>query len=210
MAKNSESKNAILRVWLLLHRVRDALALCEDAILGEYGITAEQFAVLAAVKSRGGSLRPVDLAFILERSPNSVSMLIDRMVKAGLVRRTRDRKDRRVVNVSMTGKGDKVTGPAIVAGWEFIQKILSPVPEKDRQMLAGLLETIKCDLVGYLNPELDVAEIKKKSPTNQSRLYERMIKNIFPADFEAKRWGGKKKGHVVGTEATTGRRSAKV
>ena len=80
MALNSESGNTILRLWLLLHRVRDILALCEDSIYGEYGLTTEQFAVLAALKSRGGSLRPSDLALILERSPNSISMLVDRMV----------------------------------------------------------------------------------------------------------------------------------
>jgi DNA-binding MarR family transcriptional regulator len=47
-------------------------------------------------------------------------MLIDRMVKAGLVRRTRDRKDRRVVTVFMTEKGKTAVEPAIPAGWEFI------------------------------------------------------------------------------------------
>ena len=86
MAMNSESENTVLKVWLLMHRVRDALALCEDSLLAEYGLTMEQFGLLATVKSSGGSLRPVDLALLLERSPNSVSMLVDRMVKAGLVR----------------------------------------------------------------------------------------------------------------------------
>jgi DNA-binding MarR family transcriptional regulator len=205
MAMSSEYGNTVLRVWLLLHRVRDALALCEDSIFGKYGLTLEQFAVLGSLKSRGGSLRPVDLALILERSPNSVSMLIDRMVKAGLVRRTRDRKDRRVVRVSMTSKAGDSVEQAAPAGWEFIQKILSPVSEKDKQTLADLLETIKCDLVGYLNPEVDMAEIKKKSPTNQPGLYERMTKNIFSSGSEAKRQGGKKKGRAVRTETATRR-----
>lgn len=193
MAANSESENTVLRVWLLLHRVRDALTLCEDSILGEYGITTEQFAVLATVRSRGGSLRPTDLASILERSPNSVSMLVDRMVKAGLVKRTRDRIDRRVVNVTLTDKGKNAVEPATPAGWEFIQKILSPLTDKDKHALAGLLETVKCQCLGYLNPEVAMAEIRKKSVTNQPGLYERMIKNVFPSSSEAKRQGGKKR-----------------
>jgi len=153
----------------------------------------EQFGVLAAVKSRGGSLRPTDLAALLERSPNSVSMLIDRMVKAGLVKRTRDRKDRRVVRVSLTSKSEKVVGLATVAGWEFIQKILSVLSDKDKQTLAGMLGMIKCELSGYLNPEEDTADIKKESVTNQPDLYERMVKNIFPSGSSAKRQGGKQK-----------------
>jgi DNA-binding MarR family transcriptional regulator len=188
-----ESENTVLRLWLLLHRVRDALALCEDSIFKEYGLTSEQFRVLGAVKGRGGSSRPSELARILERSPNSVSMLIDRMVKAGFVKRTRDRQDRRAVNVSMTGKAEKCLGPAGPAGWEFIQKILSPLSHEDKRILASLLERIKCELLGYLNPEADMAEIVKSSVTNQPDLYKGMVKKVFPAGSEAKRQGGKKK-----------------
>lgn len=191
MAVNSESKNIDMKLWLLLHRVRDALVLCEDSILREYGLTMEQFAVLAAVKCRG-PLRPADLAFILERRPNSVTMLVDRMVKAGLVRRRRDRIDRRAVYVSLTNKGENALKPATPAGWEFIQKILSTLSYKDKYALASLLEILKCEFRGYLNPEVDMAEIIKNSVTNQPDLYERMVKNIFPSGSEAKRQGGKK------------------
>jgi len=186
MVVNSESQNTILRLWLLLHRVRDVLVLCEDSIFREFGLTTEQFSVLAVVKSRGGSLRPTDLALILERSPNSISMLVDRMVKAGLVRRTRDRSDRRIVHVSLTTKGENALKPATPTGWEFIQKILSPIPDKDKHTLANLLETIKCELRGYITPDIDIVEIIKNSPTNQPGLYERMIKNIFPSPPETK------------------------
>ena len=192
MALNSKSGNTVLRVWLLLHRVRDILALCEDSIFAEYGITTEQFSVLAAVKSRGGSLRPTDLASILERSINSMSMLVDRMVKAGLVRRARDRIDRRVVRVTLTSKGANAIERAIPEGWDFIQKILSPLSYKDKQALASMLETVKCELLGHLNPQVDMAEIIKNSVTNQPGLYERMIKNIFPSGSEAKRKGMEK------------------
>ena len=193
MALDSKSGNTVLRMWLLLHRVRDVLALCEDSIFAEYGITTEQFSVLAAVKSRDGSLRPTDLAYLLERSPNSISMLVDRMVKAGLVKRTRDRKDRRVVHVHLTTKGENALKPAMPASWEFIQKILSPIPYEDIYALANQLETVKCELLGYLNPEMDMTEITKNSITNQPRLYERMIKNIFPSGYKARLQSGKKR-----------------
>jgi MarR family transcriptional regulator, 2-MHQ and catechol-resistance regulon repressor len=192
MAINSESGDTVLRLWLLLRRVGDALALCQDSVFGKYGLTTEQFGVLTSIKSRG-PLRPTDLASILERSPNSISMLVDRMVKAGLVKRTRDRKDRRVVTVSMTSKGEKAVGPAIPAGWEFIQKILSPLSYKDKHALASMLEVVKCELLGYLNPEADMTEIIKNSLTNQPDLYKRMVKNVLPPGFEGKRQGGKKK-----------------
>jgi DNA-binding MarR family transcriptional regulator len=192
MATDSESKNTDMKLWILMHRVRDALVLCEDSLFRKYGLTMEQFCVLATVKGSGGSLRSVDLASLLERSPNSVSMLIDRMVKASLVKRTRDRKDRRVVHVTLTSKGENALEPAMPAGWEFIQKTLSQLSYKDKHALASLLEIMKCEFLGYLKPEVDMAEIIKNSVTKQPDLYIKMVNNILPSDSEAKRNGKEK------------------
>ena len=119
MTVSAEQENTVLRLWLLLRRVGDALGLCQDLVYSKYGLTSEQVGVLAAIKSRG-PLRPSEFASILERSPNSMSMIIDRMVKAGLVRRTRDKKDRRTVFVSMTDKGREAISPAALANWGFM------------------------------------------------------------------------------------------
>jgi len=167
--------------------------MCEDSIFGKYGLSTEQFSVLAAVKSRGGSLTLIQLAKVIARQPNSVSMLVDRMVKAGLVRRMRDRKDRRLVNVSLTSKGENALEPAAPAGWEFIQKILSPLSDKDKQALNSMLEVLKCEVDAYLNPEADMTRIVEDSYTKQPGLYERMVKNIFPSGYEAKRKGREKR-----------------
>ena len=185
MAVNSESENTVMRIWLLLRRVGDTLALCQDSLFGKYRLTTEQFGVLASIRSRG-PLRPSDLSHILERTPNSISMLIDRMVKAGLVRRARDRKDRRTVTVSLTSKGEAAVEPAIPAGWEFIHEIVSPLSYDDQHALANLLETVKCELTGYLNPDTDKAEIIKNSFTARTDLYKRMLSNVLPPGYKTK------------------------
>jgi hypothetical protein len=55
-----------------------------------------------------------------------------------------------------------------------------------------MLEILKGEAVGYLHPQMDVAEINKESVTNKPDLYKRMVKNVFPSGSEAKRQGGKK------------------
>ena len=191
MVIDSESKNTVLRLWLLLHRVLDVLVRCEDSIYSQYGITYEQFTVLGQAKGRGGSARIIDLARGLESAPNSVSTLVDRMVKAGLVSRTRGRIDRRVVHVSLTSKGENAIKLATPAGWELIQKILSPISDKDKDALASMLETVKCESLGYLNPDVDMGETIKNSVTNQPDLYQLMVKNVLPSGSEAKRQSGR-------------------
>jgi len=185
MAINYERENTVLRLWLLLRRIGDTLMRCQDLIFSKYGLTTEQWGLLTAIKSRG-PLRPSDLADILERTPNSMSMLIDRMVKTGLVRRTRDRKDRRVVTVFLTEKGNTAVEPAIPAGWEFIHEALSPLSDDERRDLANMLETVKCELVGYLNPEMDMEEIAKNSLSNDPDIYKRMLKNLLPPGYKVK------------------------
>jgi len=192
MAVKAEQENTVLRLWLLLPRVGDSLDLCHDLIFSKYGITNEQWRLLACVKSRG-PLRPIDIAALLERAPNSMSMLVDRMVKAGLVRRTRDRKDRRAVFVSLTNKGKEAIEPAVPAGWEFINRLLSWLSYDDQRALADTLETLKCELTSYLNPEMDKAEIVKRSLTRDPNLYKRMLESLLPAGYEVKRRMGNKK-----------------
>ena len=185
MAVKSEQGSTILRLWLLLPRVGDAFNLCHDLVFSKYGITNEQFRVLACIKSRG-PLRPVDIAALLERGPNTISQLVDRMVKAGLVRRTRDRKDRRAVFVNMTDKGKEAIEPAVPAGWEFIHKVLSRLSYDDQRALADMLETLKCEFNSCLNPEMDLAEISKNSLTSDPGLYRRMLKNVLPPGYQVK------------------------
>jgi DNA-binding MarR family transcriptional regulator len=185
MDVNVEQGNIVLRLWLLLRRVGDTVARCQDSVFSRYGLTSEQLQVLASIKSRG-PLRPSDLASILERTPNSMSMLIDRMVKAGLVRRTRDRKDRRVVTVSLTEKGKTAVEPAVPAGWEFAHEVLSTLSDDEQRDLASLLERVKCELDSHLDPERDKAEILRKSFTNDPDLYKRMVKNLLPLGFETR------------------------
>ena len=185
MAAKLEQENTVLRLWILLPRVGDAFNHSHDLLFSRYGITTEQWRVLACIGSRG-PLRPVDIASLLERAPNSMSMLVDRMVKAGLVRRIRDRKDRRAVFVSLTNKGKEALEPAVPTGWEFIHKVVSSLSYDDQRALADMLETLKCEFQSYLNPEMDRAEVGENSLTIDPNLYKRMLKNLLPPGYELK------------------------
>jgi len=56
-----------------------------------------------------------------------------------------------------------------------------------------MLETVKCELASYLNPEMDRAEITKKSLTGDPSLYKRMVKNVLGTGNEAERKPTKKR-----------------
>jgi len=192
MTTNSEDGNLILRLWYVSHRTRALLKMCEEQIYSEYNLTMEQYAVLAAIKYIGSTARPTDIARWLGRSTNAVSMIVDRMVKAELLRRVRDRSDRRVVNVSITSKAENALKPATRAGWEFIQKITSPLSDEDKHTFIRQHDTLRYEILKYLNPRVNVEEMARNDDESHANLMERLVQYALPSTPEVKRQGGKK------------------
>jgi len=74
------------------------------------GLTHVQHQLLVAVKGHAGAAPPAvgDLAGYLLVRHHSVVELVDRAAAAGLVRRTSDPQDARIVRVRLTPKGDRL------------------------------------------------------------------------------------------------------
>jgi len=158
---NAVPSMAVLKSWRQVYQTYNLLRQCQDQICGEYGLTVEQYAVLVALTYLGGSARITDIARWLIRSTNSITMIVDRMVKAGLVKRTRDRVDRRVVKVTATSKGNAAVKQSHVAVLEFVRKVFQPLSYEDEKTLSGLLGTVKYGILKYNNPGLDMRELKR-------------------------------------------------
>jgi DNA-binding MarR family transcriptional regulator len=119
-------------------------------------------------------------------------MIVDRMVKADLLKRVRDRSDRRVVNVSITSKAENALKPATRAGWEFIQKITSPLSNEDKHAYVRVHEALRYEMLKYLNPGANIEEMARNENEQHANLMERLIQYALPSTPEVKRQGGKK------------------
>src|SRR5512136_1544480 len=161
MKQDLEREGIALRLWRQLYQTYTLLKQQEDRIFEQHGLTTEQYAVLVSISYIGEPARISDIARWLERSTNSISMIVDRMVKAGLVRRARDKRDRRVVYVSKTSKAESLLGPATVASFKNIQEILSPMAHRDKVALLDLLAEVKYETFKCLNPDVDIEKVKR-------------------------------------------------
>lgn len=74
------------------------------------GVTPQQHQLMLGIAgyTGRGSATVSELAEFLQERPHSVVGLIERAVQHGLVRRTQDETDRRVVNVSLTPGGREI------------------------------------------------------------------------------------------------------
>jgi len=184
---NYELENLSVTLWRKVYQAYTRFKNCLDQIVREQGLTMEQYLVMVSVKYNDPPVRITDIARLLERSTNSVSMIVDRMVKAGLLKRVRDRSDRRVVNVFLTSKAENALKPANPAVWEFMQQGMSPLSHKDKRAFASLFEAINYKLLEYLNPGADVEGMIKSDSKQQDYLMKQWRKQAWLATPKAKR-----------------------
>jgi DNA-binding MarR family transcriptional regulator len=185
-SKVSEVKNPLpeeldgsdltVKALLLLHRTRDMLFNSEDRVFSEFGLTAEQYTVLVAIKYFDDPVRPTDIGRWVGHKVNTVSMIVDRMVNAGLVKRIRDLPDRREVRLVITSKGEQAFKPATPAAWSLIEEIMSSLSVEDKRTLIKLLEKVRDKTLQHISPDGDVRESMSYEATDLSRLMKRLAK----------------------------------
>lgn len=188
---NYESESLSVMLWRMVYLTYTRFKNGMDKILSEQGLAMEQYLVLANIKYNDAPMNITDLAGWLERTTNAVSMLVDRMVKAGLIRRVRDKRDRRVVNVFLTSKAENALEAANPAAWEFMQLGMSPLSYKDKRTFANLSKMINYKLLEYLNPGADVEGMLKSDFRQRDSAMKQWRKQVRPATPEVKRSSGK-------------------
>jgi len=94
-----------------LRRIVRAIELYSQEIYKSYGLTGPQLWVLKTL-SRRGPLATTDLARALAVQPSTLSVLVDRLARRGLVRRHRPRQDRRFVELELTPEGETLAARA--------------------------------------------------------------------------------------------------
>ena len=102
----------------------------EDQAQAE-GLTHVQHQLLVAIKGHHGELPPTigDLAGYLLLRPHSTVELVDRREAAGLVERTPDGDDGRVVRVRLTREGDRILHRLTRAHLERLHELAAVLDE---------------------------------------------------------------------------------
>src|SRR5579863_386382 len=92
------------RVWLIMMKAMRALTRYAAAGIEETGLGFSDFAVLEVLLHKGPL--PVNtIGPIVDLTPGSISIAVDRLVAKGLVSRVESAEDRRVRIVALTPRG---------------------------------------------------------------------------------------------------------
>jgi DNA-binding MarR family transcriptional regulator len=102
-------------VAFFLNQARNIMVMEMDAALKDLGITGQQLGLMAAMK-RDRACTPFELSKLLGIDTGAMTRLLDKLEEKGCVVRSRSLEDRRVVNLSITAKGEQVLEQAYILG----------------------------------------------------------------------------------------------
>jgi len=110
----------------------------------EFGLTIQDWELLSSLRRVGPPYRlsPSRLASDLMLSSGAMTARLDRLERAGLVRRRPDPDDRRALRVELTGKGRQTWGAAVDVQAEKERRIAGALSEKEKELLNGLLRRL--------------------------------------------------------------------
>jgi len=128
-------------LWALLVQAKDMVFKAREKELRQYGISPEEAAVLFIVQTLGNKVTPIEISRWLLREPHTVSGILSRMAKKGLVRKTKDLHKKNLVRVSLTGKGEQAYNQATKI--ESIHQIMSSLSEEESQQLGSCLRILR-------------------------------------------------------------------
>jgi DNA-binding MarR family transcriptional regulator len=110
-------------------------------VVGEAGLTPLQYGVLIHLNAQTGKagLEQNMLAERLNIDRNTASVLVEQLVKKGVVERKVNGADRRARLLNLTPKGEKIYARVRPAHARVNEDILAPITLKERKLLIGLL-----------------------------------------------------------------------
>jgi DNA-binding MarR family transcriptional regulator len=127
-----------------------------ESALVEEGITIPQAITLKTIKQEGPTCRMSDLAAVRFLTPAAMTGVVDRLIHLGLVERKFDEKDRRVILLSLTRRGEAATSTIEKKIEAIMLRFFESVPKADR---AASLRVFK-KLAQYLKEQLNAPKKK--------------------------------------------------
>jgi DNA-binding MarR family transcriptional regulator len=124
-------------LWLLLTHTRYAVFRAREKELQRYGVSPEQVSLLFTVQALGSKATPAALSRHILRQPHTVSALVDRMARRGLVKKVKDLDRKNLVRVVLTEKGQKTYELSTKRG--PIHRIMSELSEKEKDVFRDYL-----------------------------------------------------------------------
>jgi DNA-binding MarR family transcriptional regulator len=120
-------------LWVLMAQCRDAISRAREREFARYGISNDRRAVLYIIQNHGGRATPVEIARDIFRELHSVTGMLNRMEKSGLITKHTG-TGRSKTEVSLTEEGLEVFNRTLHN--EADERVFSVLTKRERERLA--------------------------------------------------------------------------
>ena len=127
--------------WLVMMKAMRALTRYATAGIQELGLCLSDFAVLELLL-HGGPLPVNTIGPIVDLTPGSISIAVDRLVAKGLVSRVESAEDRRVRIVALTPRGKDLIVSAFRKHSGQMKRVFSELSPEQLRSLEVMLKKI--------------------------------------------------------------------
>jgi MarR family 2-MHQ and catechol resistance regulon transcriptional repressor len=126
-------------VWLVMMKAMRALTKYAAAGIEETGLGLSDFGVLEVLLHKGPL--PVNtIGSVVDLTPGSISIAVDRLVEKGLVSRVESAEDRRVRIVALTPSGKELIAGAFRKHSGQMKRVFSELSPEELRVLEGALK----------------------------------------------------------------------
>ena len=141
MTREADSDGLRRSPIYLLHRAEQCAADLFHAEMGDRDLTPRQLAVLTAVSEKEGASQ-TELTSRTGIDRSTLTDLVRRLQRKGLLQRRRKSDDARTNAVTLTDKGQRVLRAAQPVGKRVDERVLDALPNKQRQQFIDALASI--------------------------------------------------------------------
>jgi DNA-binding MarR family transcriptional regulator len=134
------------QTWLSLLRVSSNVVAYFEDYLSDYKLSRSKFFVLILLMRNPNGLNISQLAEGTGVSSATMTGLVERLKKSGLVTREELPQDRRVLIVRMTQQGEQLLEKVLPDHYTRIAELMSKLDEDERKLLQKLLEQVNAGL----------------------------------------------------------------
>jgi DNA-binding MarR family transcriptional regulator len=128
-------------LWILLSRVYHLIAMLRKLELSKYDILPVQSYILFVIKALGNETTPSNISEYVYQQRSSISDILNRMVKQGLIRKINKASGNKRVIVNLTSKGEKAL--KLSQNRKYLHKVMSSLTGEEKQQLESAMEMLR-------------------------------------------------------------------
>ncbi|MFC4078435.1 MarR family winged helix-turn-helix transcriptional regulator [Salinithrix halophila] len=134
-------KELVMEIERLVREISVIIKRKGRELLHEFPITPPQFTALLWLNEEG-DMTIGELSQKMFLACSTMTDLVDRMEKNGVVERVRDERDRRVVRIHLLDKGTSIIREVMEARQAYLSEILSHLPVDEVKEMSKHLSTL--------------------------------------------------------------------